>query len=117
MITGKKVRSRSVANVMEEMELLMNRYGVREFTIEDDNFTLNRNLVQEFCDEILGRGWKIHWSCPSGVRLDTLDKKLLLLMERAGCYSFGVGIESGSQCILDQMKKKLPWSLLGRKLN
>jgi radical SAM superfamily enzyme YgiQ (UPF0313 family) len=89
------------------MEYLMNNYGVREFNIADDNFTHNRKVVEEFCQGIISRGWKIHWSGSTGIRLDSLDEKLLGLMKESGCYSFYVGIESGSQRILDLMKKRL----------
>jgi radical SAM superfamily enzyme YgiQ (UPF0313 family) len=106
-ISGKPIRTRSIPNVLEEMEYLMNNYGVREFNIADDNFTHNRKVVEEFCRGIISRGWKIHWSGSTGIRLDSLDEKLLGLMKESGCYSFYVGIESGSQRILDLMKKRL----------
>ena len=48
---------------------------------------------------------KFFWTCPNGVRLNTLDRELLQAMKRSGCYSVSVGIESGSQRILDTMKK------------
>jgi radical SAM superfamily enzyme YgiQ (UPF0313 family) len=106
-IGGKSVRRRSVSNVVKEIEYLMDNYGVREFNIEDENFTLHKDLVEEFCNEILKRNLRISWNCPSGIRIDTLSAPLLALMEKSGCYSFGIGIESGSQKMLDLFKKNL----------
>jgi radical SAM superfamily enzyme YgiQ (UPF0313 family) len=106
-ISGKPIRTRSTENVLAEMQFLMDNYGVREFNIADDNFTHNRQVVEAFCRGIIDRGWNIHWSGSTGIRLDSLDENLLGLMRRSGCYSFYVGIESGSQRILDMMKKRL----------
>jgi len=106
-VTGRRFRARSVENIIKEIELLYHKYGVRELNIEDDNFTLRRDLVEGVCSEILKKKLKISWSCPNGIRLDTLDKELIQLMEKAGCYSVAVGIESGSDKILKKMKKNL----------
>jgi anaerobic magnesium-protoporphyrin IX monomethyl ester cyclase len=91
-VTGTRVRKRSVANVMSELEHLAAR-GVREFHIEDENFTLNKKLAMEFCETLQHSGLDMSWSLPSGVRIDTLDMELLDQMEGAGCYSLAVGIE------------------------
>lgn len=107
IISGKPIRSRSIDHVLNEMSYLMSEFGVKEFNIVDDNFTHNRAVVEAFCQGIIDRGWHIHWSGSTGIRLDSLDEHLLELMRRSGCYSFYVGIESGSQRILDLMKKRL----------
>jgi len=107
IISGKPIRSRSIEHVLDEMQYLMKEFGVKEFNIVDDNFTHNRDVVESFCRGIIDRGLDIHWSGSTGIRLDSLDEELLGLMRRSGCYSFYVGIESGSQRILDLMKKHL----------
>lgn len=104
-ISGKRVRRRSVGHVLKEIELLYKKYGVREIHFLDDNFTLKRDYVEEFCRQLLKKDFKISWCCPNGVRLDTLNKQLLKLMRKAGCYYVSVGIESGSDRILSLMKK------------
>ncbi len=104
-IMGRKVRGRSVESVLEEMELLHDEYGVREFQIIDDNFTWKKDIVVGVCEGILRKGWDIALSFPNGVRLATLDEEILKLLERAGCYSLGLGIESGSPKTLKDMKK------------
>lgn len=103
--TGKKFRMRSIDNVIEEIMYLQKNFGIKEIHIEDDNFTLIRSRVMEFCEKLKRENITIDWACPNGVRLDTLDKELLLNMENAGCYSIAVGIESGSSRILSDMKK------------
>ena len=107
IISGKPIRSRSIEHVLNEIEYLMKEFGVKEFNIVDDNFTHNRAVVVSFCQGIIDRGLNIHWSGSTGIRLDSLDEGILDLMRRSGCYSFYVGIESGSQRILDLMKKHL----------
>ena len=87
--------------------MLQSDYGVSDFLVEDENFTLHKELVREFCELILENDMKIGWSCPSGVRLDTLDPEMVSLMEKSGCYSLAVGVEFGSQRIHDLTKKRL----------
>lgn len=107
VVNGRHLRTRSVGHVLDELELLIRDYRIREFHIQDDNFTHSRDYVLQFCQEMHQRGLDLLWSCPNGVRLDTLDREVLQAMERAGCYSIAVGIESGSQRILELMKKRL----------
>lgn len=114
---GNNLRKRSYENIISEIELLINNYGVKEIHIEDDNFTFDRQRVVDFCNMLLDKDLKIYWSCPNGVRLDTLDKELLLLMERSGCYSFAVGVESGSPKILKDMHRHITVEKMKEKIN
>ena len=102
---GKKLRKRSPENIVDEIEMLVKKFGVKEIHFEDDNFTLKKSFAMQVCELILKRNLKFHWACPNGVRLDTLDKELLQLMEKSGCYSMALGIESGSEKILKSVKK------------
>ena len=104
---GKRMRTRDPHKVVDEIEMLVNKYGVKEIQIEDDNFTLVREHCVAICEEILKRNIKIVWSLPNGVRIDKLDKELLILMKKAGCVSMALGIESANQRILDLIKKQL----------
>jgi radical SAM superfamily enzyme YgiQ (UPF0313 family) len=106
-ISGRRIRQRSLASVFEEVELLTARHGVREIHIEDDNFTFRRDYVMGFCEGLLRRPRPLPWCCPNGVRLDTLDRELLHLMRRAGCYSVSLGIESGAPRVLAMIRKGL----------
>lgn len=106
LITGPGMRYRSIDKVMEEIEILRHRYGVRELHLIDDNFTSKRSYVKEFCMRISSLDPPLSWSCPNGIRLGTLDRPLVEIMKKSGCYSVLVGIESGTQRILDHMRKR-----------
>ncbi len=105
--SGNKLRFRSIDSVIEELTLLKRSFGVKEFQIEDDNFTFNRRYVETFCERLLSLDFKFTWSFPNGIRLDTVDPPLLQLMKKAGCYSLNFGIESGSERMLRLIKKKI----------
>jgi radical SAM superfamily enzyme YgiQ (UPF0313 family) len=116
-IMGRKVRARSTEIVLEEMDLLYNKYGVREFQIIDDNFTSNKKLTLGVCRGVIERGWDISISFPNGIRLSTLDEEILKLLEAAGCYSLGLGIESGSPRTLKNMRKAQSVDEIREKVN
>jgi radical SAM superfamily enzyme YgiQ (UPF0313 family) len=102
-VGNRRVRYRSVENVLDEMREVNRRYGTVQFTFKDDIFTLDRKRVEAFCRKLLEEGPKVKWDCNSRVRL--VDAELLALMKRAGCNSLKVGVESGSPRILDSMEK------------
>jgi anaerobic magnesium-protoporphyrin IX monomethyl ester cyclase len=113
---GHKIRSHSVEYVLEEIGMLYKDYGIREFHFEDDTFTSKKDFVIKICEGIMSRNMKIFWSCPNGVRIDTLDDELLTVMKKSGCYAFSVGIESGSEKIRKHMKKKLDTKTIEEKV-
>ncbi len=105
-IWKRQIRYRSAKNVVDEIELLVKKYQVKEIHFEDDNLTLKRSHVEGICEEILKRRLKVYWATPNGIRVDAVSEELLKLMKRSGCYSVAFGIESGSQKILDNIDKK-----------
>jgi len=100
---GRKYRMRSPKNVVDEIESLHKTYGISKFTFCDDAFTVDQPRTEELCSEILKRNLKIEWNC--GTRVDMLTKELLVKMKEAGCVSVWFGVESGTQQVLDAMKK------------
>jgi len=100
---GRKYRMRSPKNVVDELEFLNKTYGVSKFTFCDDAFTVDQPRTEELCSEILRRGLKIQWNC--GTRVDMITKELLAKMKQAGCITVWFGVESGTQQVLDAMKK------------
>jgi anaerobic magnesium-protoporphyrin IX monomethyl ester cyclase len=86
-------RSRTPANLVEELEHAILRYQCREFCIVDDSFNVRPERIIEFCDLLLQRNIKLPWTC-SGARADKLDERMLTSMRTAGCYRLAVGIES-----------------------
>ncbi len=100
---GRQYRMRSAKNVVDELEVLYKNYGKNKFTFCDDAFTVDKEKVKDICNEIHKRNLKIEWNC--GTRVDMLTKDLLVIMKEAGCVSVWFGVESGTQQMLDAMKK------------
>jgi anaerobic magnesium-protoporphyrin IX monomethyl ester cyclase len=100
---GKKVRFRSPANVVDELELLVKDYGIREFIFLDDTFTIDTPRAMKICELIRKKGLDIIWSCNS--RADHASEELYIALRKAGCRSIHVGVESASQEMLISMKK------------
>ena len=100
---GKKIRERSVENIVDEIEYLKTNYDIDTIAFMDDTFTLKKRKVIAICDEILKRNIEIMWGCTS--RVDTLDEKLLKKMKEAGCITIFIGVESADQQQLDNMCK------------
>jgi anaerobic magnesium-protoporphyrin IX monomethyl ester cyclase len=114
---GTEFRMRSAKSVVDEIELLINKYCVEEIHIWDDNFSLDRQRAIDICLMIQDRKLDFCWAIPNGIRLDSLDAELLKIMEQAGCYSFSVGIESGSTRIMKLMSKQLELKTIEEKTN
>lgn len=114
-VTGHKIRSHSVSFIIEEIKLLSSKFGISEVCFIDDNFLVMKDHVIALCEQIIKEKMQVQWSC-FGIRLDLVDENILDLMERAGCYMITVGIESGSQRILDHMKKNLTLDLIENKI-
>jgi radical SAM superfamily enzyme YgiQ (UPF0313 family) len=102
---GRKYRMRSPKNVVDEIEMLQNKYGESQFAFYDDAFTINPERVEKICEEIRQRKLAIHWDCEA--RVDMVNKGLLQKMSAAGCMAVWLGVESGSQLIIEKMHKKI----------
>ncbi len=113
---GKRIRGRSAANVVDEMEHL-GRQGVNICSFQDDSFSANRPLVQSLCKELIARKSTMAWM--ARVRVDELSYETLSLMKQAGCIMLGIGVESGTQRIFESMRKQQnpgPWQDQCRKV-
>ncbi|MHA1569074.1 MAG: B12-binding domain-containing radical SAM protein [Alphaproteobacteria bacterium] len=94
---GSHIRCRDPQNVVDEMIHLADRHGIREFHIEDDNPTLVREHIDNFCHALINTGRQWVWKFPNGVMVNTLDDELIRLMAEAGCYQISLGIETLSE--------------------
>jgi radical SAM superfamily enzyme YgiQ (UPF0313 family) len=83
----------------------LEQLGVRHVLFYDDLFTVSRRRVAELCERFLAEGFRFTWSCNSHPNL--LDAAHLRLMRRAGCWQIAYGIESGSQRVLDVVKREV----------
>lgn len=101
---GHKWRYRTPANIIEEMNYLINSLGARSIYFFDDNFPVKKERVFEICNLIIEKNWDIKWACCSHVKM--VNEKLLESMKKAGCESIDFGVESGSDRILSRINKK-----------
>jgi radical SAM superfamily enzyme YgiQ (UPF0313 family) len=102
-VWGNGVRYHSVDYVIEEINQIKERFGFRHFLFLDDVFTLNKKRLLEICSQL--RPLDIRWRCYA--RSDDITKEILIAMKEAGCVEIGLGVESGSQKILDAVNKGL----------
>lgn len=102
-VSGNRIRARSPKNIVDEIEDCVGNYGIRNFFFRGDTFTWDKRWIIQVCKEILDRNLRINWVCNS--RVDTIDDERLKWMKRSGCWLVSLGIESGSQDILDRIKK------------
>lgn len=101
---GCKYRHRSPGNIVAEMRILHDKYDIEYFHFIDDEFCLKRDFVLGFCKGVLEEfNGRVQWGCTGRVNLMTED--MVSVMADAGCSLIGFGIESGSQKMLDTMKK------------
>jgi len=114
-IWGRNPRFRSAQNVIAEIEECIDKYGIKQFNFFDDTFTLIEKRATEICDEIVNRKLNISWNAMS--RVNTLSDVLVKKMKAAGCKKISFGLESGSQKILDLMKKQATTELARQATN
>lgn len=103
--TGRGFRVRSTESIVDELEFLVKTYDPGIVLFVDEILTLRRGRIHEMCDEILRRNLKFEWI--ANTRADCVDYPLLKHMHRAGCRRIYYGWETGSQRMLDVLKKDL----------
>lgn len=103
LIMGKKFRTRSPENVVDEVEELYYKYSIRDMAFIDDIFMLNKRRAMAIADEIKNRNLDINFVTSS--RVDTLNRELLKSLKNSGMSTLYCGVESGSQRVLDLMGK------------
>ena len=104
-VWGRSWRARSAKNVVDEIEMLVKKYGIKEIRIFDDNISWDKKRMIEICEEIIRRKLYIKWDTPNGVALATLDEEVLKKMKQSGYYKIILGIESGSEKTLRYIRK------------
>jgi len=114
-VFGRRIRSFSAEYVIEMVDMLVTDYGVRDLTVYDDNFVVNRKRLAEFCRLLRARGHDVSWSC--NARVDVIDDDLVAQIKDAGCWQISVGIESGVQEILDRECKGVTLQQVRRALS
>ncbi len=104
---GKKLRKRSVENVIGELKLMKNQYGAEEVEIIDDIFNLDLDRAKEIFRRIVAEKLDLKFSFPNGLRTDRLDDEILDLFKQGGAYRLVFAIESGTPRIQKLIRKNL----------
>ncbi|MFH1780773.1 MAG: radical SAM protein, partial [Candidatus Nealsonbacteria bacterium] len=103
---GHQIRYRSSKNVVDEIELVLKTYPfLKAIRFFDDVFTMDKNRVLEICRLMSERNLNISWECEA--RANTIDEEMVLAMKKSGCEFIDLGIESGSDRILKNIKKNI----------
>ena len=106
-IWGRGWRPFSAQRIVNEIELLVKRYGIKEIHFLDDNISVSKDRLEKICDGILQKNLDIKWTCPNGIAIWTLNKSLLKKMKKSGCYRLTFGIESGHPATQKFIRKNL----------
>lgn len=104
-MSGKKVRFRSPKNSVAEIEMLVKKYGVKEFFFSDDMFTGNSKLFFGICEGIIRLNLDVIWVCQTHV--NNINKEKLKIMKKARCHQICFGVESGDPDIQKAIRKNL----------
>ncbi len=102
-LTGRGFRTRSVDDILNELQEIHDKYQPGNVLFIDELFTCQKKRVYEICEGIIERGLKLNMSCET--RVDMLDYDMARTMKRAGFNRMYFGVESGSQRSLDTLVK------------
>jgi len=97
-------RTRNPLSVVDEIEYMQRRYGIKGLMFRDPMFSMNPEKIKVMAKEIIKRGIKLEWGCET--RLDKLDEKFLDLLYDSGLRAIKVGIESVSKDVLEKSDRK-----------
>ena len=96
-------RGKSHIKILDELDHLEKKYGVKVVVIQDDAFNVDKENVKKFCEEKIKRGNKIKWVCLGRADDWLAHKEILPLMYEAGLFMGLVGIEVESD---EQLRKQ-----------
>ncbi|MEM0217714.1 MAG: radical SAM protein [Candidatus Nezhaarchaeales archaeon] len=105
---GRRVRFRSVENVLNEVEECVDKYKAKILIFTDDELTINRKWLESFIKGLRDRNLDVEWTC--GARVDNVDENLLAKMYSSGCRAIYFGVESGSQETINRIGKRISLS-------
>ena len=103
----RRTRYRSTDNIVAEVKMLKDKFGITSIIFDDVNFTTEEDRVREICYAIKDLG--IRWSCQLRVKI---AEETLLAMKDSGCEVVSFGVESGSQKVLNKVRKGITISMI-----
>lgn len=104
-IFGSHIRYRDPLQVVDEVAYLYETYNIDGFYIYDDTFGVKKKDAYRFCDELIRRKLPLVWGCATRVNL--IDEPFIKKIKAAGCIQVDIGVESGSQRLLDLLRKDI----------
>ena len=107
LVMGKGIRYRSALNVVEEIELLYCKYGMKHFNFYDDNLTFKKQRVIDICNEIVKRNINIQFEALGSLMINKIDQEVIDALAAAGLVRAGIAPESGSDYIRNKIMGKL----------
>ncbi len=97
-------RARSAESLLDELDILVNKYNAKDILMGDDLFIVDPERVKSICNGILNRKLVFNWRC--SIRANFFTVKMAKLLKRAGCDSVFLGVESGDRSILQKINKR-----------
>jgi anaerobic magnesium-protoporphyrin IX monomethyl ester cyclase len=114
---GMPYRHRSIENVLEEIRLLIDQYGINHFGFSDELSFYSKKQTLDFTDKILESGMKFNWvgDCRAGLFDDDIDIEIIKKMKQAGCYGIAFSLENASSDILKAMNKHITVEMFNKQ--
>jgi len=103
---GRSLRTRSLDNVIGEIALLQEKFGVKELIIVDDNFNFDTDRLHGILDYLIKKKMDLTFEIPNGLFIKKLDKPILAKMKAAGIKRIFFPIESGNEYVRNEIIKK-----------
>jgi radical SAM superfamily enzyme YgiQ (UPF0313 family) len=100
-MSGGRYRVRSSGNVLAEIDEMKTRYNPPFYFVADDTFTVLHDRTKEICAGL--KRMQVRWVCES--RANFVNRELLREMVDSGCFCIQFGVESGSQVVLNSLRK------------
>lgn len=107
-------RYNSAEYLYKHLRYLNERFGIRHINFYDDQFTFNRQRVEDFTAMMIDRPLGMTFNC--AVRAEHIDLELLRLMKKAGCWMISLGIETGDEDLLAQHRQNADLAMLADKI-
>lgn len=102
---GPGVRQRSVSSVVDELELLQNKYGIGHIVWLDDDLLFNHKRAISLFNEMVRRRLHLTWDATNGVLAASCKDEVIAAAQESGCIALNIGVESGNAAILREMRK------------
>lgn len=101
-----KWRALSASKIVEQIEYIVEKFALDGVNFVSDNFFVDQKRITDICSEIIKRKIRIYWRACCTIRcFAKYDDSFIDLLKESGCYGLGLGVESGSQRVLDLIQK------------